>query len=811
MNMLLALRRNHISVREICKVKGDYYPAYLDYNRMLKQCQDRRQQLHKQLSTLIDCDASHRIAYIYLQRMISEEKDDYHRIPKIDQLPESFLNELQQYLQFQKSVKKYYSKLDTLFGIEVDKGDQALGELYQRNWYVQNALLTTNRKMFDALKNTVSRKKKSKLWKIMMRAFAKTAPFSTYTSITLFDERSGKLLVEVNQSILMKLWDMFLLIPEVVMNSNFLIDYKLVDGKPRTNSRYRKVHESHQFYGNESFVYIVPKKLSDLFRSGDLLSSDQLIAIGKGEVTTELLQKLQVLGFIKNTLQIEYPEPTLEQLLALVATYAGQSQRVEEIRGHLEAAYAISKHLEACFDIQHKERDLDAISSHLSYCAALSDENYCSQFLDPIVENSYFNTEGTQNVIPEEFERHLKVLDALMPVFDNRIIFQHYLKQIIDEKGDIPFTELQATLHELVNKYQQLSVDQSIHTSFFSSGEVAHELLKLRNTYQQFIMGSLNGEDVYLTDALMNSIIQQFHSLPIHSTAFTKFLIQHDTSKRFIVNDIQFSYLNFFIRHGLSSQYDDLFELLERRMQSDDSAARLITYSPSYGYHPNLSAAYSKACSKFNHSKTSNFQHPSFFDQCTLCWDEQYHRFYLKYSDGNRIPLYTGQLAPTHLSEQMKVLPYIFQNGFIQGMKVHYLSITLQEYTEIGRIVYGSLVLQRRRQIVHSRLISGIKSDFQGYSKFHELLVKYGIPTQTFVRLFPVENSRLQIRYGDVGLHKPIFFDAEEPVYYSHMLRHIQVNVKKYSELAIVFEEALPNPYENHNTVEEYLYEIVGD
>ncbi len=75
---------------------------------------------------------------------------------------------------------------------------------------------------------------------------------------------------------------------------------------------------------------------------------------------------------------------------------------------------------------------------------------------------------------------------------------------------------------------------------------------------------------------------------------------------------------------------------------------------------------------------------------------------------------------------------------------------------------------------MHSSLFSSLTFDLEGYGSFHELLESHDIPLRSFVRLFPVREGKLQIEYGATAIHKPIFFDAEEPLYVIEMLKHIQ-------------------------------------
>lgn len=468
------------------------------------------------------------------------------RIPKADQLDSDLLNEILQYHHFQESVHKSNLALDANFMLETERGDHTLRQIYEQNWHVQNALLTTNSPMFRSLKNPATRKKKTKLWKVMMRAFAKTAPLSTYTSLSLFDQRDDSMRLEINQCVLLKLLDLFLLIPEVMRNSNFLVDYELANEGIQTRSRYGKLQVAKLFYGNENSVYTVPKQLGDLFPCGDVLSSEQIMAAGGIWMTTEMLRKLQLLGFFKNTVQVECPEPNLRQLIGIAERYTGKSLRIEEFVNHLKSAQEICSHLEKCFDLHHKERDLCDLRHHLECCAALCDGRDQLHDFEPVAESSYFCTEQSNPGITEGLEKYLRILTEFMPVFDNRLIFQHYVKNIVEQKGKIPFAEILSTFHTLVNEYQKFAVDQTLDRSFFCSDEVSRKLMNLRKNYHQVMMNCADGTNVLLPETLVDSIIEQLRRLPINSTAFTKFLIQHDKSGYFVINDLQFSYLNFF-------------------------------------------------------------------------------------------------------------------------------------------------------------------------------------------------------------------------------------------------------------------------
>lgn len=163
-----------------------------------------------------------------------------------------------------------------------------------------------------------------------------------------------------------------------------------------------------------------------------------------------------------------------------------------------------------------------------------------------------------------------------------------------------------------------------------------------------------------------------------------------------------------------------------------------------------------------------------------LIWNTERHSFELQLGKQRIVPLYTGSLAPACLPEEYRNLALLTQSGFITGTGLDYDELGIDEYRHIGRISYGKLILHRRRTILHEKLFAGVTPDLDGYLRLHEVLEAHAVPLHSFIRLFPVRNNRLHIEYGESGLHKPIFLDAEEPQYCMEWLKHMERCRRQY-------------------------------
>jgi hypothetical protein len=364
----------------------------------------------------------------------------------------------------------------------------------------------------------------------------------------------------------------------------------------------------------------------------------------------------------------------------------------------------------------------------------------------------------------------------------------------LHDRLPVPYASVQEDVSGYAEEYEQhVALNRTCRGSVFEKAPAVAQLEDLRDQYRAKLAPAESGKDVTLRSAdlaLLEAGLQELH---VRLPAGAGFWIQRTGNGEFVVNDCKNSYLAYSIYH-LPESHEAISERVKALFDCGDRA-QLIAYSPSCGFNPNINGF------------TEGYPLVESMREAVICWNEERCSFELQFGEDRGVPFYTGMLAPACLPENYRNLALLSQSGFITGTGLDYNELTIDECRQIGRIRYKELILQRRKTIVHEKLLTGVTQDFDGYRKLHELLHAYQVPLHSFVRLFPVRQGKLHIVYGESGLHKPIFLDAEEPQYCMELLKHIERCRRRHGELAVVFEEALPVPYENEY-VSEYVYEM---
>ncbi|MEK4047293.1 hypothetical protein NSU18_27185 [Paenibacillus sp. FSL H8-0048] len=787
-------RRNHVPSSDLMQIKHGFYQELLAYCEERKGFNQRKEWLHQRLSERIEQEPEVRIAYIRLQQGVRKGHIQPGKIPKVNLIAPELMEEALSLEQTGSGLIQRYQALTIRFKSECKMQEQELYKLFREQPSVQNALLLTNYEMYCSLNKSYSSKKSGKVWKIMMRSFAKTAPLSSFTSICRGPGTGEKSRISFAQWILLHWYELWLLLPEVIRASCYKVDYREQEGTLLTEGSTGPQTAEPGIYSRTKRSYRLKTPAAAKIKPGSVVSLDELAQIWNESIEAMTAKAVALLrcGYLKHANYRESEPLTLELFIEAVSALRHGSSRIQSLAQHLEAIRLLSGQLEQTSEVPQRERLLEITRKHVNRCCKLLgwEGKYPA---NPFNEDSYAEA-GVPSAIVEPFGDPLAEWAEVLPVFDNRLKFRLYMEHQLHDTLPVPYTSLEPGLSRYAAEYEQhVALNRTCKGSIFENAPAVARLEELRDQYRMKLAAAAAGEDVVLERADLAPLTAGLRKLRIRQPAVAGFWLQRSGTGELVVNDCKNSYLAYAMYH-LPESHDAIAERLQDVLHCGDEA-QLITYSPSCGFNPNMNG-FAEGNSIAADLKAAG-----------LIWNTERHSFELQLGKQRIVPLYTGSLAPACLPEEYRNLALLTQSGFITGTGLDYDELGIDEYRHIGRISYGKLILHRRRTILHEKLFAGVTPDLDGYLRLHEVLEAHAVPLHSFIRLFPVRNNRLHIEYGESGLHKPIFLDAEEPQYCMEWLKHMERCRRKYGELAVVFEEALPDPYDNEYTA-EVVYEM---
>ncbi|MWV45661.1 hypothetical protein GRF59_18775 [Paenibacillus sp. HJL G12] len=807
------IRQNHLPSQCMQSIKQDFYRIFDGYHEELTAYARQKEKLREQLSGCIESEPEARIAYIRLQQGLKKGRVEIDKIPKLDRVDTDLVQSIQSHLLGKQELDRKADSLRRQFECQHKQQEELLYELFRTQRSVQNALLLTNFEMYCSLNNSYNSKKSGKVWKIMMRSFAKTAPLSSYTSNSILGDNKAGSRINMAQWILLALFDYFLLLPEVIRISRFRVAYELEPGGKAlmTTGSGEPKQVSQGLYQREKRRFRMTDPRLQELSSGSIVTFGELAAI-LGEDSGQLdltVRKLLAAGYLRNTLESKAEHLTLASLIDEISSFRIASERLDRLVRHLEALHQIAGRMEQTAEVHRRESLVRSAQKHVADCCetVMWKGKYP---LDPFNEDSYMSIKPHEIKHALAAEEALEKWSGIFPLFDYRLMFRRYMGHLLKDRLPASYSELRQTLSGYADVYEKEAAPRrSFRGTLFETSEdiLRHEQLKDR--YRELLRPAESGKDVALNAEDILALKSGLKEMGITRSATAQLLIQPAKDGKYVVNDFKNSYLAYSIYHD-PDQHERILRRIRAVLECDDAV--LLTYSPSCGFNPNVNGFADRFYLTneppvMDNGTFGRKAEPVDLNECQLEWNEAHNRFELRAENLRGIALYTGSLAPACLPEDYRNIALLSQSGFLNGSGLEYNEISLDDSRKVGRISVGDLIIQRRRHILSSGLIENLTCDLDGYSAFHEVLKAYGIPVYSFVRLFPVRQGRLHIEYGATGIHKPIFFDAEEPLYFIEMLKHIQRSRKQYGELAVVLEEALPNPYETEYTA-EYVYEM---
>lgn len=805
------IRQNHLSSHSIQRLKDHFYLRFANYRKERAAYATQRQKLRQQLSGFIEREPGARIAYIRLQQGMKRGKIQFEKIPKLEFVDPLLLENIRSHLIRGQELQQHEELLREQFEKAYKRQAEELYELFREQSNVQNALLFTNFEMYCSMNNSYSPKKTGKVWKIMMRSFAKTAPLSTFTSIGRTGDRTSTSRIRLAQWILLAWFDYFLLLPEVIRASRFRIKYEadpfgeavwtVGAGEPLEVRPGLYQRQKRRFMLQEPRLRNLP--------SGSIVTWEELASrLGVGTDWVESrTAKLLAAGYLRNVLERKAETLTLNTLIDEASSFRNVSGRVDGFVRHLEALHLIASRLENTSDLHIRESLILSAQKHASACcdAVLWKGK---RPLDLFHEDSYIP--AGPHEIRASARRTIDKWADILPLFDHRLKFRLFMKELLQDRLPASYESLRQSLSEYAGMYEkEVALRRTSRNTVFAASPQVTRLEDLKDVYRERIKPAENGEDVHIGEDELMDLKAQLEEVGIKPQRTLQLLIQPAMNGKYVVNDCKNGYLAYSIYHDPGRHEQVLHKI---RSALGCKEALLLTYSPSCGFNPNtndFTETYSLTEEIYDPEEGGQPETSRLIalNSCTLEWNADVNRFELRAGDVRGIALYTGSLAPAYLPEDYRNIALLSQSGFLNGIGFEYNEISIGESRKLGRISFGDLILQRRRNILHSSLFSSLTFDLEGYGSFHELLESHDIPLRSFVRLFPVREGKLQIEYGATAIHKPIFFDAEEPLYVIEMLKHIQRSRQQYGDIAVVFEEALPDPYQTDYTA-EYVYEM---
>lgn len=793
----ISVKLNHLNVEELL-VNSDFYPSFTKLMEEYESFQLKKADFQNKISKLIDEDANHRISYIYLQHMLKTGKYKLKSIKGFNEIDSNLQVEIVNFIDLEAEIN--FKKLvieeeyKDLFLQYADK----MFEIFNKNYYLNNAILITNYGMY---KTILRHRKKdlNKIWKIVMRAFAKTAPLSTYTSITV--DHDVKSSVSLDSLTLIKMYYNFLKLPEIVSKSNFVVDYEIEEDKLITKSCFWQLDTKTDFVGNIYKSYSLPLSLKNILPKGKELRGEELISIfgGKNTNTFEKIVKFQQYGLLKNSLLIQFREPTLSEFRNICYEFRNQSESINNIYERLTNINILIQSISETFDISKRRSDVEKLNTEIERCFELlgSDEFKNNINKTCLTESSYENKNNYNTSIDNETKMNLKKISNILQIFDPRLLLRFYIKDELQLTEGKLFKDIRLAVKDYLSIYERDRLQENFKHSIFIKKGINYHLYKLYELYQGIIGKTLEGYDVALEDSLLDKITAKLNELEIPNSNFYNFLMQRDDNEEYFLNNIYCNYLSFIFQHFSEKQKENALVNLRDKLGLEDE--EFVLYSPSYGFNPNkvvFQSQYELVC-ETNTNKGNQIT----LSDCLVRWSDNKKRFELL-KDGKRfVPVYLGSLSTNYLVEDLKIISYLCQSQFLTGLTMNYNDIRVNDFTQIGEIRYKNIVIQRRKKILHNKLIENLTEDFKGYMNFYKFKKTYKIPDQFFIRLYPVEDGKLNFIFGEKGMHKPVFINTKNSFFYEQMINHINSYLSKYEELAIVFEEASPNPYEAKGAV----------
>lgn len=793
----VSVKFNHIKVEDIL-IDSDFYPCFIKFLEEYDKFQIKKKELQNKISTLIDIDENHRIGYIYFQHMLKKGKYKLKNIPRFDAIESDIRIEIVKFIDFEDEMKSKKLIIEEKYKDIVLQYSNRMFQIFEKNHYLNNALLITNYGIYKTLLKK-KRKDLSKLWKIVMRAFAKTAPLSTYTSIAV--EHDVERNLRLDELILIRMYYYFIQLEEIIEKGNFVIDYEIEGDKLITKSFLWQLEDNSEFIGNRYKLYSFPLSLMKIFPKGSILSGEELINIlgGKTTDTFKKIIKLYHYGFIKNTLMIRYNEPTLQEFMTICTSFANASERVNNICQRLinvkNALEAISKTANSLV----RRREVESLNRKMEELFYIIDGKKGIINKAYLTENSYGNKGNFDESTDDETKKNLEKISAILPIFDPRILLKFYIKDVLKLEDGKLYEDIKESLINYLNIYERDRDSNYFKDSIFTQNGINRKLYGLYELYEKAINKTIAGHDVALKDSFLDNIASELLELGIPNSNYYNFSIQKNEENTYFLNNLQCNYLSFIFQHYSEKEKNNALENLKARLNVTDEI--LALYSPSYGFNPNTIAFdrdYELVSERIKPSpKKINVK------DCLIEWREDKKNFQLL-KDGKRfIPIYLGTLAGAYLTEDLKIVNYLSQSQFLTGISLNYNNLKIKEFMEIGEIRYNNIVIQRSKKIINRHLMNDLTEDFEGYLRFYKFREKYKLPDEFFIRLYPVMDGRLTFIFGKNGLHKPVFIDSKNALFYEQMINHINSYSTKYDELAVVFEEAAPNPYKNKKAVYE--------
>ncbi|MBP2111980.1 hypothetical protein [Paenibacillus silagei] len=790
-------RRNHVPSSDLMQIKHGFYQELLAYCEERKGFNQRKELLQQRLSERIEQEPEVRIAYIRLQQGVRKGRIQPGKIPKANRVAPVLMAEALSLEQTGSGLLERHQELTIRFKNECQMQEQELYKLFRQQPSVQNALLLTNYEMYCSLNKSYSSKKSGKVWKMMMRSFAKTAPLSSFTSICRGPGTGGESRISFAQWILLHWYELWLLLPEVIRASRYKVEYREQEGTLLTEGSTGPQAAEPGLYIRTKRSYRLKTPAAAKIQPGSIVTLDELALIWNESLEAMTAKAVQLVrcGYLKNTIHRESGPLTLEVFIETVSAFRPGSSRIQSLAQHLEAIRLLSGQIELTHEVAQRERLLEIAQKHVNRCCEwLGWEGRYPA--NPFNEDSYTDAPAgpSLEVEVEPLRDPLAEWAEVLPVFDNRLKFRLYMEHHLHDTLPVAYASLQPSLSRYAAEYEQhVALNRTCRGSVFENAPAVAHLEELRDQYRMKLAAAASGEDVALERADLASLKAGLQALHIRQPATAGFWLQQSGAGELVLNDCKNSYLAYSMYH-LPESHEAIAERIKEVLHCGEEA-QLITYSPSCGFNPNMNGFVEGS------SLAAELR------DAVLIWNAERTSFELQSGEQRVVPLYTGTLAPACLPEEYRNLALLTQSGFLTGTGLDYDELAVDECLHIGRISYGKLILHRRQTILHEKLFAGVTPDFDGYLRLHELLETYHVPLHSFVRLFPVRYNRLHIEYGESGLHKPIFLDAEEPQYCMEWLKHRERCRRQHGELAVVFEEALPDPYDNEYTT-EFVYEM---
>lgn len=531
-------RRNHVPSSDLMQIKHGFYQELLAYCEERKGFNQRKELLHQRLSERIEQEPEVRIAYIRLQQGVRKGRIQPGKIPKANLVAPELMEEALSLEQTGSELIQRYQELTIRFKSECQMQEQELYKLFREQPSVQNALLLTNYEMYCSLNKSYSSKKSGKVWKMMMRSFAKTAPLSSFTSICRGPGTGEESRISFAQWILLHWYELWLLLPEVIRASRYKVDYREQEGTLLTEGSTGPQTAEPGLYSRTKRSYRLKTPAAAKIQPGSIVSLDELALIWNESIEAMTAKAVQLLrcGYLKHTIYRESEPLTLELFIETVSALRHGSSRIQSLAQHLEAIRLLSGQLEQTNEVPQRERLLEITRRHVNSCCELL--RWEGKYpVNPFNEDSYAEVTGP-SVEVEPFADPLAEWAEVLPIFDNRLKFRLYLEHQLHDTLPVPYTSLEPSLSRYAAEYEQhVALNRTCKGSVFENAPAVARLEELRDQYRMKLAAAASGEDIVLERADLASLEAGLQKLRIRQPAIAGFWLQRSGTGELVVND----------------------------------------------------------------------------------------------------------------------------------------------------------------------------------------------------------------------------------------------------------------------------------